>query len=203
MKRNLLITLAALVLAGGLIILFRPVPTSPSEVAGISQKDFQRIRQVTRHAMWRAAFPDFSTRTIIGAPRSLYRLITSRIEQIDVLPLNLFRVQVKTGSDLHWYAVEKYQKKPGQNDWRASTKGPGVIGFNLRGLPAFPEIRVDGGLDSSVGGFLPNRSRGWSNCHARAALEEVPTRPITLRLPLRTTSGSPMRFNRGTWTICP
>jgi hypothetical protein len=161
MKRKLIIVLGAVVLVGGII--FWRYAWGPTEtIAELSQKDFESIRQATRQAMWRAAFPDFSARTIIAAPRSLYRLSTSRIAQIDILPGEL-GVRVQTGSDIYFYMVKKYQQKVGPEDWRIVRHGVGPgdgIVINLNGGPGFTEIRVDGGF-GLVGGRLSTEPVPW------------------------------------------
>jgi hypothetical protein len=140
---------------------WRHLQSSTSGVAELSQEDFERIRRVTRLAMWRRAFPDFSRRTILGAPRSLYRLSTSRIGQIDILPGNL-RVRVQTGSDDYFYFVQKYQPKAGREDWRVVKQSAVPLGavINLNGGPGLTEIRVDGGF-GLVGGRLSAEPVPW------------------------------------------
>ena len=143
--------------------MWRHLQSSTSGVAELSQEDFERIRRVTRLAVWRRAFPDFSRRTILGAPRSLYRLLTSRIGQIDILPGNL-RVRVQTGSDDYFYFVQKYQQEAGREDWRVVKQSAVPLGgvINLNGGPGFTEIRVDGGL-GLVGGRLSTEPVPWED----------------------------------------
>ncbi len=161
MNRKLLIALGAIVFVSGVIV-WRHLQSSTRGVAELSQEDFERIRRVTRVAMWRRAFPDFSRRTILGTPRSLYRIATSRIGQIDILPGHL-QVRVQTGSDDYFYFVQKYQQKAGWEDWRVVRQSAAdEIVINLNGGPGFTEIRVDGGF-GLVGGRLSTGPVPWED----------------------------------------
>jgi len=161
MKRKLLIALGAIIFVSAFIV-WRHLQRSTSGVGELSQEDFERIRRVTRVAMWQRAFPDFSRRTLLGAPRSLYSLATSRIGQIDILPGSL-RVRVQTGSKDYFYFVEKYQPKAGREDWRVVRQSAAYeTVINLNGGPGFTEIRVDGGF-GLVGGRLSTEPVAWED----------------------------------------
>jgi len=161
MKRKLVVAVAGVFLLSFLLS-WLSRRSSASSDQEFSPADFPRIREVTRRAMWRSAFPDFSLTTIKALPRWFHRLGTSHIRQLDVLPVGTVRVQVQSSSGLYSYLVEKYEKS-GRWDWRVVKEGIGPVGggvINLNGGPALPELRVDGGF-ALIGGRISSEPVDW------------------------------------------
>lgn len=171
MKRKLGITVAGVVLlSSALAWLSRPSPASPDQ--DFSPADFRRIQQVTRSAVWRTALPDFTIGTVRALPRWCWRLGSSHIRRIDVLPAGTVNVEVESPSGRYYYLVEKYEKS-GRWDWRVTREGVwprGARVINLNGGPGYPEIRVDGGFALFGGRISSEPPADWLPPAARRGL---------------------------------
>lgn len=158
MKRKLVIAVVVILLLGCVLAWLSRRSSASSDQEEFSAADFTRVREVTRQAVWRKAFPDFSLHTIKALPRWFRQLSSSRIRQIDVLPARTVMVEVQWSSGFDCYILEKY-KKSGRWDWRLVRKG-GVGVINLNGGPGPPELRVDGGF-ALIGGRLSSEPVDW------------------------------------------
>jgi hypothetical protein len=168
MKRKLVIAAGAgvLLFSSGLAWLSRPSVAAPNQ--DFSPSDFMRIREVVRQTVWRTALPDLSKTTIKALPRSLRRLGSSRIRQINVAEQGpgTVMVYVQSSSGTDFYFLEKYQKS-GRWDWRVAPLR-GVI--NLNGVKTgYRELRVDRGF-ALLGGQISSEPTDWLPPVARRGL---------------------------------
>ena len=141
-------------MAGAAFVLVGRHPT-PHFVGGFSPQDFKEIQKMIRHAMWRGAFPNLSTRTLAATPGSLWCLATSRIEQVDVFPGGRScYVRVRTPQGIQLFDVQAVFQS-GQTNWQISSHG--LVGQALLkrvGTTGFASFPVEGG-GGLFGGKLP------------------------------------------------
>jgi hypothetical protein len=154
MKRKIYIAL-------GLVVLFGPAfvwvgeHRSPHFVGGFSPRDFKESQKVIRYTMWREAFPNFSKRTLAATPGSLWCLLTSRIEQVDVFPGGRFcRVHVRTPQGINLFDVQAVFQS-GRTNWQIGSHGlVGEAALKRLGSTGFAKFTVKGGVGLR-GGKLP------------------------------------------------
>ena len=119
-------------------------------------KDVKEIQRGVRQEMWRRAFPRFSMQTIAAAPKLLWSLATSRVEQIDVFEGGQFvRVRVRSPLGDHIYGMSKSFPKPGQPSWRITggrPAGPWLKEADSWG--GYAKLPLKGGF-GLIGGRLP------------------------------------------------
>jgi hypothetical protein len=145
----------------GLVVLFGAAEVwvgehkSPHFVGGFSPHDFKEIQKVIRQAMWRGAFPNFSVRTLAATPGSLWRLATSRIEQVDVFPGGTScNVHVRTPQGINLFDMQPVFQA-GQTNWQIRSQGlVGKMALKRLGTTGFAWFPVKGGL-GLFGGKLP------------------------------------------------
>src|SRR5262245_16657536 len=82
MKRKALIALCPVTLFTFALVFLSAHP-SVHFTGPFAPKYVKEIQRGVRQEMWRRAFPRFSMQTIAAAPKLLWSLATSRVEQID------------------------------------------------------------------------------------------------------------------------
>jgi hypothetical protein len=154
MKRKICIALGLVVLFGAAVV-WVAEHKSPHFVGGVSPHDFKEIQKVIRQAMWRGAFPNFSTRTLVATPKSLWCLGTSRIEQVDVFPGGTYcYVHVRTPQGINLFDMQAVFQS-GKTNWQISSQGlVGEAALKRLGSTGFAKFLVRGGV-GLLGGKLP------------------------------------------------
>jgi hypothetical protein len=153
MKRKIYMALGLVVLCGLAVAWFGKRPPARF-VGGFSTEDFKEVQKIIRQTMWQRAFPGFSAKTLATFPGSLWRLATSRIEQVNVFPGGTACVVlVRTPVGIELFDVQKSAQKP---RWQIKSQGPAGEGLikKLESIGGFAKFTVkrDIGL---IGGELP------------------------------------------------
>ena len=154
MKRKVCIALGLVVLFGAAVV-WVAEHKSPHFVGGFSPHDFKEVQKVIRQAMWRGAFPNFSTRTLAASPGSLWCLATSRIEQVGVFPGGRScNVHVRTPQGINLFDMQAVFQS-GKTNWQISSQGlVGEATLKRLGTTGFARFPVKGGV-GLLGGKLP------------------------------------------------
>lgn len=136
--RLLLAGSLAAALAGIFIFWQRPLRAVPGAFGNLSKKDAAEIRQAIRREMWRRAFPDVTWRTFKKAPKSLWQIATTRIQEIHASPDGFAKVTVASHSGEIIYLLQSPNSRGGGPDWRVVggfSRSP--MGYTSSALPPF------------------------------------------------------------------
>jgi hypothetical protein len=162
MNRKLVAAISFLVLLAVGILFWRQARPSAVELTELSRTEFGRIEKATRRAMWRKAIGKGSFWSMLASPTSLWRRATSRISQIELLPIDgQVEVKTKSRSGNYFYYLINRNQGTGSSDWYVLSEGPGRQAHfvSLNGFRTLNFVKVDGGL-GLIGGRLSTGDDG-------------------------------------------